>query len=185
MSERALVEVQRPAERLNWTKSGVLPRRLRVGTALGAHSFTCFSPSRHPRSPSPCPRVKLGGVARLTRPSNNLWRTSVNRARRSRNPLGSIAPPTLSRTSAALARGFQDVVLVGVRVLFWYLLCSALLCSRPLSPGVNNPRSSTWGTDSRSPGRTGSAPPRVRQQQQLLRPLPARALARDRHHLDF
>lgn len=133
MSERALVEVQRPAERLNWTKSGVLPRRLRVGTALGAHSFTCFSPSRHPRSPSPCPRVKLGGVARLTRPSNNLWRTSVNRARRSRNPLGSIAPPTLSRTSAALARGFQDVVLVGVRVLFWYLLCSALA----LSPRVS------------------------------------------------
>ena len=132
MSDCALVEVQRAAERLNWTKSGVLPRRLPVGTALGARYFTCFFLSRHPPSPSPCPRLKLGAVARLPRPSNNLWRTSVNRARRSRNALGSIAPPTLSRTSAALARGLQDVVLVGVRVLFSYLLCSALAVS--LSP---------------------------------------------------
>lgn len=194
MSECALVEVQHPAQRLNWTKSGVFF----LLCFLLEQPFVPILPSQHTRpllSPavvhdgSPCPRLDYC-VARLPRRSNGLWRTSINRGRRSQNSITRGTPPTPSRASAALAQGLR-ITLVGERVLFLptpYLAYSLPLHLQDRNNNIPN-RKDRLQIDWSNRLRAAKSPTNISEAHRSCdprhvghRPL---ALARDRRHLDF
>lgn len=190
MSEYALVEVQHPAQRLNWTKSGVFF----LLCFLLEQPFVPILPSQHTRpllstavvhDGSPCPRLDYC-VARLPRRSNGLWRTSINRGRRSQN--NSITPPT---PITGFSRTRTRITLVGERVLFLptpYLAYSLPLHLQDRNNNIPN-RKDRLQIDWSNRLRAAKSPTNISEAHRSCdprhvghRPL---ALARDRRHLDF